>query len=221
MGIIRNLDTGEILEQLIKIKIDRKIPITNIVFMGMGEPFLNYNNVIKSCSILNDSMGFNLSSKKITISTSGILPKINQFIEEKHKFKLAISLNASNNKTRSKLIPINKKWPIESILSSIKKYKYSKYRPIMFEYILINEVNDSPNDAKELAFLLNNINCKINIIPYNQIDNNYKRSEKIDEFVNTLKNSNNNLRVFIRWSKGQDINAACGQLVTQNEKNNK
>ena len=127
MGIIRNLDCGEIIQQLIIISNERETPITNIVFMGMGEPFLNYKNVIKSCKIMNDSKGFNLSSKKITISTSGILPKIEKFISEKHKYKLAISLNASNNITRDKLIPINKKWPIENILTAIKKYNYKKY----------------------------------------------------------------------------------------------
>ena len=217
MGIIRNLNCGEIIQQLIIIKQNRNIPITNIVFMGMGEPFLNYSNVIKSCKILNDPNGFNLSSKRITISTSGILPKIKQFIDEKHKYKLAISLNASNNKTRDKLIPINKKWPIESILNSIDKYSYKKYRPIMFEYILIDNINDSIENAIELSNLLKNINCKINIIPYNETDNDYKRSNKIEAFVKQLNNNNYNYRVLVRWSKGQDIDAACGQLATKNE----
>tara|TARA_Y100001970_G_scaffold242289_1_gene306573 strand:+ start:24418 stop:25443 length:1026 start_codon:yes stop_codon:yes gene_type:complete len=217
MGIIRNLNCGEIIQQLIIIKQNRNIPITNIVFMGMGEPFLNYSNVIKSCKILNDPNGFNLSSKRITISTSGILPKIKQFIDEKHKYKLAISLNASNNKTRDKLIPINKKWPIESILNSIDKYSYKKYRPIMFEYILIDNINDSIENAIELSNLLKNINCKINIIPYNETDNDYKRSNKIEAFVKQLNNNNYNYRVLVRWSKGQGIDAACGQLATKNE----
>ena len=217
MGIIRNLDCGEIIQQLVIISNERKIPITNIVFMGMGEPFLNYKNVIKSCKIINDSKGFNLSSKKITISTSGILPKIEKFISEKHKYKLAISLNASNNITRDKLIPINKKWPIENILTAIKKYSYKKYRPIMFEYVLMEDINDSEENAIELANLLKNINCKINIIPYNETEGYYRRSNKIEVFVKQLKKINSNYRVFIRWSKGQDIDAACGQLATLNE----
>ena len=216
MGIIRNLNCGEIIQQLIIISNERKIPITNIVFMGMGEPFLNYRNVIKSCEIMNDSKGFNLSSKKITISTSGILPKIEKFISEKHKYKLAISLNASNNITRDKLIPINKKWPIENILTAIKKYNYKKYRPIMFEYVLMEDINDSEQNAIELSNLLKNINCIINIIPYNETEGYYRRSNKIEVFVKQLKKINSNYRVFIRWSKGQDINAACGQLVTEN-----
>ena len=217
MGIIRNLDCGEILEQLIIIANERHKSITNIVFMGMGEPFLNYKNVIKSCEIMNDSMAFNLSSKKITISTSGILTKIKQFINEKHKYKLAISLNASNNNDRDKLIPINKKWPIEEILSTLKQYKFKKYRPIMFEYVLIEGVNDSEENAIELSQLLKNFNCKINIIPYNETKENYKRSSRIDKFVNQLNRINSNYQVLIRWSKGQDIDAACGQLATLNE----
>ena len=217
MGIIRNLNCGEIIQQLISISAERKQKITNIVFMGMGEPFLNYDNVIKACKIINDPSGFNLSSKRITISTSGILPIMKQFILEKHKYKLAISLNASNNSDRDKLIPINKKWPIEDILDTIKDYKYQKYRPIMFEYVLINGVNDSIENAIELSKLLKKIHCKINIIPYNETEKNYKRSKNIEKFVTKLNEIKSNYRVLIRWSKGQDIDAACGQLATLNE----
>ena len=217
MGIIRNLNCGEIIQQLISISAERKQKITNIVFMGMGEPFLNYANVIKACKIINDPSGFNLSSKRITISTSGILPIMKQFILEKHKYKLAISLNASNNSDRDKLIPINKKWPIEDILDIIKDYKYQKYRPIMFEYVLINGVNDSIENAIELSNLLKKIHCKINIIPYNETEKNYKRSKNIEKFVTKLNEIKSNYRVLIRWSKGQDIDAACGQLATLNE----
>lgn len=217
MGIIRNLNCGEIIQQLISISAERKQKITNIVFMGMGEPFLNYANVIKACEIINDPSGFNLSSKRITISTSGILPIMKQFILEKHKYKLAISLNASNNSDRDKLIPINKKWPIEDILDTIKDYKYQKYRPIMFEYVLINGVNDSIENAIELSKLLKKIHCKINIIPYNETEKNYKRSKNIEKFVTKLNEIKSNYRVLIRWSKGQDIDAACGQLATLNE----
>ena len=217
MGIIRNLDAGEIIEQILAIAQDRKAPITNIVFMGMGEPFLNYNNVIKACDILSNPSGFNLSTKRITISTSGILPKIEKFIAEKQKYKLAISLNASNNKIRNQLIPINKKWPIEDLLNAIQKYHFNKYRRIMFEYVLINGVNDSKENAEELAHLLKEVYCKINIIPYNAIGNNYKRSENIDIFMSTLNRYEGKFRVLIRKNKGQDISAACGQLVTINE----
>ena len=219
-GFDQNLESDEIIGQLWLSNFHKKNKkqITNVVFMGMGEPFLNYKNVIKSSQIMNDSKGFNLSSKKITISTSGILPKIKQYIKEKHKYKLAISLNASNNDDRNQLIPINKKWNIEDILSSLKKYSFNKYRPIMFEYVLINGVNDKKENAIELGNLLKAINCKINIIPYNETKESFKRSQNIDNFVELLSNiRGNNYRVFIRWSKGQDIDAACGQLATKNE----
>ena len=219
MGIIRNLDIGEILNQLTFISRQINKPITNIVFMGMGEPFLNYKNVIAACKILTDTNAFNFGTKKITLSTSGILPKLEKYILDGEKYKLAISLNASNNKTRDKIIPINKKWPIESLLSIIKKYKHHKYRPIMFEYILLKDINDQDKHAYELIELLKNINCKINIIPYNEISSDYVRSntDNIINFSNIIKSSKFNLKVFIRWSKGQDIDAGCGQLATKNE----
>jgi len=219
MGIIRNLNAGEIIQQLYIVKKKIKKPITNIVFMGMGEPFLNYKNVIKACDIINNKNGFNISSRKITISTSGILPKIKKFIQDELKFKLAISLNASNNDLRNKLIPINKKWPIEDLISALKKYKFNKHRPIMFEYVLIENVNDSENDAKLLINILKDINCKINIIPYNNISNEFNRPNilKVERFAKTLNESKFSFKAFIRWSKGEDINAACGQLVTKNE----
>ena len=219
MGITRNLSTGEIIDQLIIIKEKINKPITNIVFMGMGEPFLNYNNLIRSCEILTNHNAFNLSSKRITISTSGILPKIDLYIKENHKYKLAISLNASNNDFRDKIMPINKKWNIEKIITSVKKYKFFDSRPIMFEYVLLKGLNDSKEDAIRLAKILKGIKCKVNLIPFNEIKGYYKRPDKdqINYFSQTLNDSNPHLRVLIRWSKGEDINAACGQLATINE----
>lgn len=219
MGITRNLSTGEIIDQLIIIKEKINKPITNIVFMGMGEPFLNYNNLIRSCEILTNHNAFNLSSKRITISTSGILPKIDLYIKENHKYKLAISLNASNNDFRDKIMPINKKWNIEKIINSVKKYKFFESRPIMFEYVLLKGLNDSKEDAIRLANILEGIKCKVNIIPFNEIKGYYKRpnKEQINYFSQTLNDLNPHLRVLIRWSKGEDINAACGQLATINE----
>ena len=219
MGIIRNLKTGEIIDQLIIIQNNSNIPITNIVFMGMGEPFLNYSNVIKACKIFCDTKAFNFGYKRITISTSGILPKIEKYINEKEKYKLAISLNASNNKIRDKIIPINKKWNIEMILDSLKKYRYAKYTPIMFEYIMLKDLNDSEEHANELANLLNNSEYKINLIPFNAVGDKYLRStkEQINLFANILNKKAPKLRVLVRWSKGEDIDAACGQLATKNE----
>jgi 23S rRNA (adenine2503-C2)-methyltransferase len=187
--------------------------------MGMGEPFLNYNNLIRSCEILTNHNAFNLSSKRITISTSGILPKIDLYIKENHTYKLAISLNASNNDFRDKIMPINKKWNIEKIITSVKKYKFFDSRPIMFEYVLLKGLNDSKEDAIRLANILKGIKCKVNLIPFNEIKGYYKRPNKdqINYFSQTLNDSNPHLRVLIRWSKGEDINAACGQLATINE----
>ena len=217
MGFKRNLSVGEILEQLLIVNKNVNHKVTNIVFMGMGEPFLNYNNVIKASQILANPKGFNLSTKRITISTAGILPKIEKYILEKHKYKLAISLNASNDVTRKKIMPINKKWNIDKLLLATKKYSFNKHRIIMFEYVLLKDFNDSDEDALELSRLLKNITCKINLIPFNEIYGEYKRpdQERIDSFAKILFNNRGDYRVFIRWSKGEDINAACGQLATE------
>ena len=216
MGFKRNLSVGEILEQLLIINKNIEKRVTNIVFMGMGEPFLNYRNVIKASDILSSPKGFNLSTKRITISTAGILPKIKQYILEKHKYKLAISLNASNDNTRKKIMPINKKWDIEKLLSATKKYSFNKHRIIMFEYVLLKDFNDSDEDALELSMLLKNITCKINLIPFNEIYGEYQRPDqkRIDSFAKILYDNRGSYRVFVRWSKGEDIDAACGQLAT-------
>ena len=217
MGIDRNLKVGEIVEQLIEVKKNTNIPITNIVFMGMGEPFLNYRNVIESCKIFTNQKAFNLGTKRITISTAGVLPQIDLFIKEKHKYKLAVSLNAPNDLIRDKIMPINKKWNINKLMLSLKNYNFFRSRVIMFEYVLLNGINDSVENAIELSKLLKNFNCKVNLIPFNQILGNYKRSEDttINKFAETLKKYNT--RVLIRWSKGEDIDAACGQLATKHE----
>jgi len=216
MGLIRNLSTGEIIEQLLIVKKNISKKVTNIVFMGLGEPFLNYKNVIKSCDIFANPKAFNLGTKRITISTAGILSKVKKYIEEEHKYKLAISLNASNNKVRSEIMPINNKWNIEDIINEIQKYKFNKHRVIMFEYVLLKDLNDKKEDALELSSLLKNIHCKINLIPFNSIYGKFKRptDERINDFSKILHKNRGNYRVFIRWSKGEDIDAACGQLAT-------
>ena len=216
MGFKSSLSVGEILDQLIYIKKYMTQPITNIVFMGMGEPFLNYKNVIKSADIMNDSLGLNFGSNRITISTAGILPKINQFINEKKKYNLAISLNASNDKVRDKIMPINKKWPIADLIKVSKVYNKNKRNRITFEYVLIDSVNDSNNDAIQLCDLLKNTQCKLNIIPFNHIGNQYKRpsSIRIEKFIKTIHQNHKGFTILVRWSKGTDINAGCGQLST-------
>ena len=217
MGFIKNLSAGEILDQLLYIKRNITQPITNIVFMGMGEPFLNYKNVIKSADIMNDELGLNFGYNRITISTAGILPKINQFIEDQKKYNLAISLNASNDKIRNEIMPINKKWPISELVKVSKKFNKSKKNKITFEYVLIDSVNDSESDAIQLCELLKNSHCKLNIIPFNYIGNQYKRpsEDKINNFIDIVHKNHQGFRILVRWSKGTDINAGCGQLSTK------
>ena len=218
MGLKRNLSTGEIVDQLIYVRESIDQSITNVVFMGMGEPFHNYDNVLNASDIFHSPKGFNLASTRITISTVGLLPQINQFIKEKRRYKLAISLNASNDKVRSEIMPINKKWSIVDLVNAGKEYSNQKKRLIMFEYVLLKGINDSEEDALELARLLQGIPCKINLIPYNKIEGKYQRPDEstITKFSEILHNYRDEYRVLVRWSKGQDIAAGCGQLAGQN-----
>lgn len=215
LGLKRNLSAGEIIDQLIFIRNHIEHKISNVVFMGMGEPFHNYNNVMKAADIFHSHKGFNLSSSRITISTAGMLPQIKKFIDEKRRYKLAISLNAANDSVRSKIMPINKKWNIKEIIEVGKKYSNQKKRIVMFEYVLLKDINDTELDAITLSKLLKGVDCKINLIPYNEIDGKYQRpnDETISKFVDILFNNRDKYRVLVRWSKGQDINAGCGQLV--------
>ena len=217
LGLKRNLSTGEIVDQLIYVRENTDQPITNVVFMGMGEPFHNYDNVLNASDIFHSPKGFNLASTRITISTAGLLPQINKYIKEKRRYKLAISLNASNDKVRTKIMPINKKWSINDLIKSGKEYSNQKKRLIMFEYVLLKGINDSEEDALELARLLQGIPCKINLIPYNEIEGKYQRPDEatITKFSEILHNYRDEYRVLVRWSKGQDIAAGCGQLAGQ------
>jgi len=215
MGLIRNLQTGEIVDQAIYIRDMIKEPITNVVFMGMGEPFLNYERVLRAADILHDPNGFDLGAKRITISTSGIVPKIDQFFKENRKYKLAISLNATNDRTREKIMPVNRKWPIKDIIRSASQFSSRKNYNVMFEYVLLKDINDSTDDARRLASLVKGLDCKINIIPYNETDGQYQRppKETIESFLRTLNKYRKDFRILVRWSKGEDIEAACGQLA--------
>ena len=219
MGLIRNLLTGEIIDQAIAIRNLVKKPITNVVYMGMGEPFLNYNRVIKSANILHSPEGFGLGAKRITISTSGIVPKINQFINEGHRYKLAISLNATEDETREKIMPLNRKWPIKEIIKSASQFSAQKNHDVMFEYVLLKGINDTTEDAIRLAKLVQGIDCKINIIPYNETSGKYQRPANniIESFLKALKEKQGGFRILVRWSKGEDIDAACGQLAVSNQ----
>ena len=216
MGFSRNLSCGEIIDQIIEITKLREEPVTNVVYMGMGEPFLNYNQVIKSAQILHDPHGMNLGRNRITISTSGILPKIKQYISEGQPYKLAISLNATTDKTRTEIIPINKKWTIDMIMKELEKYPSDKKNMIMIEYVLLKGVNDTIQDAERLSSYANKLRCKVNVIPFNDIGNEFSRPDEqtINRFIDVLHKNQRHYQTLVRWSKGVDIDAACGQLST-------
>jgi len=215
MGFIRNLSVGEIVDQVLFIQQYFGTDASNLVFMGMGEPFLNYNRVIAACDIMSDDNGIAIGKRKITISTAGIIPRMEQFIKEGRKYKLAISLNAADNATRSALMPINKRYPLPELMQTARLYQEkTKARPT-FEYVLIDGVNDSITDSINLKNLLTGLRCKLNIIPYNSIDTKLKppSEQTIDTFIKPFLAMS--IVVSVRRSKGTDINAACGQLYAE------
>jgi 23S rRNA (adenine2503-C2)-methyltransferase len=186
--------------------------ITNVVFMGMGEPFLNYENVIKATRLLNDKNKFNIGARKISISTCGIPDKILRFTEENLQVNLAISLNAPNDEIRSKIMPVNNKYPVKIVLEAVKKYIAKTNRRVMFEYVIIGDLNDSPVLAVELSKSLKDILCFVNLIPYNGRGIFYPSSAaKIKDFKRILEESG--VSVTERYRFGRDISAACGQLI--------
>ena len=217
MGFIQNLTIGEILDQFLQLQKISNDRITNVVFMGMGEPFLNYENTMEAAHLLHHPKGINMGAWRITISTSGITRKINQFAKEGQPYKLAVSLNASNEKQRLKTMPITKAYPFLELINASREYTVRLKKKITFEYVMLLKINDDTKDAKALIRLLGSINCKLNIIPYNEINGPYKRpnDDRVDKFLNALQKAP--FPVTIRWSKGQGIDAGCGQLVTKAE----
>ncbi|MBC8184472.1 23S rRNA (adenine(2503)-C(2))-methyltransferase RlmN [candidate division KSB1 bacterium] len=217
MGFKRNLSVGEIVDQLLTILKTLKVDATNIVFMGMGEPFLNYDNVMKACEVISHSDGLAIGRRKITISTAGIIPKIKQFADECCGYKLAISLNAPDDKKRTQLMPINKKYPINELVNAGKYYASKSRHLFTFEYLMIAGVNDSEDDARKFKRLFKGVRCKINIIPFNSTDGELKppTEKKIDAFIKQLLDLK--IIISVRRSKGADIDAACGQLYHRYE----
>jgi len=213
MGFIKNLSVGEIVDQVIQLQTQSKSRITNVVFMGMGEPFLNYKSVIEAARILSQEMGF--GARRITISTAGIVPKIRQLADEDHKYKLAISLNGTDEKSRNTIMPLTKTHSLKSLIESAHYYHKKIRRFITFEYVLLKNVNDSPEDGERLIDLLRSLPCKVNVIPYNEIGGKYNRpkEDKIRAFLHSLKHAP--FTVTVRWSKGTDIDAGCGQLAVK------
>lgn len=209
----RNLSVNEMVLQILEIEKDIKKRISHIVLMGIGEPFDNYDNVIKFINIINDSKGIDIGARHITISTCGIVPKIYEFTELKTQVNLAISLHAPNNELRNRLMPINKVYPLNELMKAIKKYIEVTNRRVTFEYIMLDDINDTNECAMELCELLKGLNCYVNLIPYNETNNiGFKRSKsvKIDKFYDILKK--NNISVTVRREFGGLVSAACGQL---------
>jgi 23S rRNA (adenine2503-C2)-methyltransferase len=211
-GFVRNLKSFEIVDQITAVnKLIRPERISNIVLMGMGEPLMNFDEVVDALWRIVDFIG--VSKRKITISTAGIVSKLRLFAEKAPEVNLAISLNATTDETRNELMPVNKTYPISSLIAACKKYPLQPTRKITFEYVLIEGINDSVEDAARLVHLLKGLRCKVNLIPLNvDMENGLRRSldSKILAFQNILQN--NRIRALIRESKGQDILAACGQL---------
>ena len=215
---VRNLDSSEMVRQILAVEKDAGIRISHIVLMGIGEPFDNYDNVISFIDIVNTPKGIDIGSRHITVSTSGIVPKINEFANYDKQVNLAISLHAPNNEIRSSIMNINKAYPIEEVIKSVKDYILKTNRRVTFEYIMLKDINDSVECAKELSDLLRGINCYVNLIPYNETSHiEYKKSSKdtIMKFYDTLKK--NNINVTIRREFGSKVSAACGQLRSNYE----
>lgn len=216
MGLVRNLTAGEIVGQvLVALEEDRKslAPRTNVVLMGQGEPLLNYEPVIAAVRILLDPNGIGLSPKHVTLSTSGIIPGIERLAREKVRPKLAISLNASNDAQRDAIMPINRKYPLAALAAACRSYPLRPWERLTFEYVLLGGVNDSPEDARRVVRLLNGIRAKVNLIPWNPGSLPFNRPEpsRVEEFRRILDEKG--VPVFVRYSRGQDIYAACGQLA--------
>lgn len=215
---VRNLDASEMILQILQVESHIKERISHVVIMGIGEPFDNYDNIVKFIEIINHPKGMALGSRHITVSTCGIIPKIEEFSNLPFQVNLAISLHAPNNDIRNKLMPINKAYPLEKLMPAIKNYIKKTNRRVTFEYIMLDGINDTEECANELCTLLRGMNCYINLIPYNETNNlGYKRSKKVNisKFYDIIKNRG--INVTIRREFGSKISAACGQLRSKKE----
>ena len=209
----RNLTADEMVSQILIIEEITKVRISHVVLMGIGEPFDNYENVMKFIDIINDDKALAIGARHITVSTCGIVPKIKEFAKENRQVNLAISLHAPNDELRSKLMKINKVYNIKEVIESVKDYIKENNRKVTFEYIMLKNVNDDEKCARELANLLKGLNCYVNLIPYNETSHiQFKKSEndKIMQFYDILKK--NKINVTVRREFGSEVDAACGQL---------
>ena len=210
---IRNLTSGEIIEQIMAVERDENVRISNVVFMGIGEPLNNYDNVVKAIRIINNPKGINIGARHISVSTSGLVPRIYKLAEENIQCTLSISLHATTNEQRSKMMPVNNAFPIEELMQACKDYIEKTNRRISFEYALAKDNNDNLEDAKRLVKLLKGMLCHVNLIPINKIENGeYTKSsnQNIIKFRDYL--NEHGIVATIRRELGSDIDAACGQL---------
>ena len=220
MGLKRHLSASEIVEQYVQVQADSGKEIRNVVYMGQGEPLHNYENTVKSLRILNESC--EVGMRRITVSTSGLVDHIDKLAEEEMPLTLALSLHAPNNEIRSRIMPINKRWPLETLIPSLERYLASTNRRLTMEYIMIDGINDQPEHAHQLGQLIQHLKCNINLIPYNPIAKDLPRA------VDYKRSSNNAIRTFmmilldryhkkvtVRLERGVDIDAACGQLANR------
>jgi len=213
-GFGRNLEASEIMGQILFVRFSRKMPVHNVVFMGMGEPFDNFENLVRALDILNDPGGFGLAARRITVSTSGIVPGILRFAKIGKQFRLSVSLHAADNDLRNRLMPVNRKYPLPELLDACRRYQAETGRRITFEYILIGDVNDSPDDAEHLADIAAELKANINLIPYSRIPGLAFRTpaESVTaRFARQL--ADRKVNAVVRRSRGADIEAACGQLA--------
>ncbi|MBR1803230.1 MAG: 23S rRNA (adenine(2503)-C(2))-methyltransferase RlmN [Clostridia bacterium] len=219
IAFIRNLTAGEIVEEILAVEQDIGEPVSNIVFMGIGEPFDNYDNVMKAIRIINHPKGLNIGARHISVSTSGIVPQIYQFANEGLPCTLSISLHATTDEKRSSMMPVNNLYSISELMQACKDYIAKTNKRISFEYALAKDNNDNLEDAKQLVKLLNGMLCHVNLIPINKIENGkYVKStnENIIHFRDYL--NDHGIVATIRRELGSDIDAACGQLRRKNLK---
>ena len=215
---VRNLETYEMVLQILMIEKLLGERVSHVVVMGIGEPFDNYDNLCRFLKIINHPKGMAIGARHITVSTCGVVPKVLEFSEFPLQINLAVSLHAPNNEIRDKIMPINKAYPLEKLIPALKTYLEKTNRRITFEYILLKDINDSTKCAEELSKLVKGINCYINLIPYNETENiGFKRTNTIQimRFYDILKK--NNVNVTIRREFGGKISAACGQLRSKKE----
>ena len=216
LGKVRNLTTGEIVMQVLMVQKDLDAMyqrVSNIVVMGIGEPFDNYDNVLNFLRIVNYAKGLEIGARHITVSTCGIVPKIKEFAKFNLQINLAISLHAPNDEIRNQIMKINKRYPISELMEAIKEYLKETNRRVTFEYILLRGINDSEANACELVQLLKGMNAYVNLIPYNEVSTKpYKQTSKTDaqKFFSVL--NQNGINATLRMEHGSDISAACGQL---------